>query len=91
MNWQFDDLDILNFDDPMKLKAALSARRQAQLDVQRENDRIETERRQASELALQKREQIEASRYLENRRLSLIAIWIAAVTGSLSLLVSGHG
>lgn len=68
-----------------KQKTALVDRNQVQLDAQREKDRIEIERYEASERTLKERERVELARHHENRRLSLIAIGIAIISAIISI------
>lgn len=69
-----------------KQKAALAARNKAQADAQREKDRIDEMRYEASERAMKERERIDLIRYHENRRLSLIAIWVSVASTILAAI-----
>lgn len=69
-----------------KQKAALVASNKSRSDAQREKDRIEAVRYETSERAQKERDRAELIRYQKNRRLSLIAIWIAVVSAVLAAI-----
>lgn len=64
----------------------LRAQKKAEADAQRTRELLGAERYAYGEKIRIEREQIELTRYKDNRRLSLIALWIAVISAVIAVI-----
>ncbi|MBS1972678.1 MAG: hypothetical protein JSU04_20385 [Bdellovibrionales bacterium] len=74
------------YDYQEKQRAALAAQARMKTESELEKVRLEEMRTFSIERASKERERVELLRYRENRKLSLIAIWVAVVSTIISAI-----